>query len=236
MADTALEIIQGALRSLGVLHIGGTASTAQNTEGLAVLNLMLDQFRNEKLMAPWIVQESFDLTAEDAEYTIGAGADFNTTRPIAFEDSCFVRVNSVDYPITLINEAQYNSLPDKNVLGSFPQVLYYNPVYPHGVIKMWPLPGSGNTLFLSSLKQLDSIPGTGTTVSVPPGYTLMYVSNLAVTWAPRFGISPQPFLVRTANQTKRSLRQRNARIGVLGVDIAVNSRFPNSGYVYGDIT
>lgn len=236
MANTALDTLTGALRMLGVLSQGSTASTTQQTEGMVILNLMLDQWRNEKLMAPWIVQESFALTSGDAQYSIGPGGDFNTTRPIQIENSCFVRVGNVDYPITLIDEAQYNSIPDKAVTGSFPQMLYYNPVYPLGVIKLWPLPGSGNTLYLSQLKQIDSIPGTGTTIQVPPGYELAYRSNLAVQWAAYFNLPVNPSLALMAKQSKRSLRQMNSRIGVLGADVAVNARFPSSGYVYGDIT
>lgn len=233
---TVLNVIDGALKMLLVLAPGGTADTNQQADGVILLNLMIDSWRGEKLMCPWIVQESFALTSGDGQYSIGPGGDFNATRPMSLENSCFVRVSSVDYPITLINEAQYNSIPDKTVTGSFPQMLYYEPIYPLGVIKLWPLPGSGNTLYLSSLKQMDSIAGTGTTISVPPGYDLAYRSNLAVLWASHFGLPIHPSVQKTAFRSKRNLRQNNARIGVLSVDVAATSRFPSSGYVYGDIT
>lgn len=233
---TALNVIEGALRMLNILSVGVSASTAQQTEGLDMLNLMIDEWRNEQLMCPWVVEESFALTSGDGEYSIGPGADFNTVRPIELQDSAFVRVSDIDYPITLINQAQYNAFPSKNVTGSFPQVLYYEPIFPQGIIRLWPLPGSGNTLYISSLKQLATMPGTGTTVSVPPGYELCYRSNLALTWSNNFGVAIPPGVVRTALRTKRSIRRVNNRLGVLGIDAAITTRFPSSGWVYGDIT
>jgi len=235
-ATTALDVINGALRALGVIGIGITASTEQQTEGMEQLNLMIDTWRNEKLMCPFVVQESFALTAGDGEYSIGPGGDWNTLRPISLQDSCFVEVSSVRYPVTLIGEAQFNSIPVLAVTGSFPQLLYYEPTFPLGTIKLWPLPGSGNTLYISALKQMVSLAGAGTTIGVPPGYDLAYRTNLAVQWSASFGIMSSASLLRAAAQSKRSLRQVNARIGVLRIDAALTSRFPNSGYIYGDIT
>lgn len=233
---TALEVIEGALKLIGVLRPGQSSSTAQKAEGVDLLNLMIDQWRTEKLMCPWVVQESFALTSGDNQYSIGAGGDFNTVRPIQLVDSCFVRVGEIDYPLTIINEAQYNSITSKNVTGSFPQVIYYEPVFPLGVIRLWPYPGSGNTLFISSSKQLDTFPGTGTTLSVPPGYEMAYRSNLAVLFGVRFNVTLTPGLKLLADQSRRSLGRVNMRQGVLGMDSAITQRFPNSGYVYGDIT
>ena len=234
-ASTGTDVIQGAMRMLNLLPVGGTATTSQLAEGVEMLNLMIDEWRNEQLMCPWVVEESFALTSGDGEYSIGPGGDFNTTRPTKLEDSCFVQVGSVNYPITLINRAQYNSIPSTNVTGSFPQFLYYEPTFPLGTVKLWPLPGASNTLYLSSLRQLVSIPGVGTTISVPPGYDQCYRSNLALVWANNFGLPIPQTVALIARRTKRSIGRMNARIGVLSVDSALLSSTPNAGYIYGDI-
>jgi len=96
-ATTAQGIIDGAFQTVGVVAQGDSPSTAQSTDALRRLNLMLGGLKLQPLTQGVVSREVFPLTANVGVYTMGPGGDFDTTRPIALEDAAIL-LNSQGTP------------------------------------------------------------------------------------------------------------------------------------------
>jgi hypothetical protein len=230
---TGQDLINGGLRLIGQLAEGETPSSETSADALTAFNDMLESFNNERLLVPHLLQEQFTLVGSTASYTIGSGGDFDTTRPIRIDEASFVRVDTTDYPLTIINAAQYASIPVKTTTSTFPNVVYYLAAYPLATLYFYPVPGSAATLFLSSWKQLAAVTLSGT-ISLAPGYNRMLRYNLACELAPEFGVEPSPRVVKIAAQSKKLLKQTNAPNDVLSIPSGM-VRGGRGGNIYSDI-
>ena len=86
--STALSIIERSLRLIGVKASGEAPSASEAQDALNALNVMLDQWSNEKLLIYQVVNNLFTVTAGVTDYTIGvagSGATWESsqaTRPL----------------------------------------------------------------------------------------------------------------------------------------------------------
>ena len=78
---TANELITRALKTVGVLASGETASSDDVADALVVLNNMVDTWATERLTIYTVARTAFDLSASTQDYTIGTGGTFNIPRP-----------------------------------------------------------------------------------------------------------------------------------------------------------
>lgn len=76
---TPLTIISGALRSIGALATGEPVPPDQANDALILLNDMLDQWSNEKLMVFCIQEVIHELTGSQFIYTIGPNGQVGAT-------------------------------------------------------------------------------------------------------------------------------------------------------------
>lgn len=214
---TAADVILDALQMLGVYGAGDTVSAADQAIGLSVLNDMLDVWSNESLASFCILEQSVSLITGQQSYTIGTGGNINATRPLKIlEDpgTCFVRdQNGNDYPVAVVPRDEWNLIVDKTVSSNIPDVLFYDPQFPLGVINLWGVPNIGGyTLFFDSYQQLGGFPTAATTFSFPPGYKRAVGTNLAVSLKPYFADGQlDPLILKEAAETKGSIKRTNRR-------------------------
>lgn len=106
-------------------------------------------------------------------------------RPLRI-NSAFVRVSTLDYPVTPVNVEQYEMLGFKTLQGPWPRILYYQPSSPIGNITYWPVPGSGEVhLFAETV--LQNFVTLSDAVTLPQGYNMYLRWNLAELLLPAFG-------------------------------------------------
>lgn len=99
----------------------------------------------------WLIWHTLDVSVVSTganSYTIGPGGNINTTlRPNRLE-AAFLRLltnpagplDQVDYDMEVLQAREdYNRIPLKN-LPSFPTRVFYDPVYPLGVLWPYPVP------------------------------------------------------------------------------------------------
>lgn len=232
---TATEIINQALLSIGQLAEGETPSAETSDSCLSLLNELIDSWNIERLMVPWLTQESFTLSGGTATYTVGSGGALDTTRPNMVDDASFTRLNDIDYPLRGINAAQYNSITDKDTEYSWPDVFYYEESYPLATIKFYPVPSQTITFFLVSWKQLSTLTSLSTSFSVQPGTLRAIRSNLAIEIASNFGVEAPPSVRKAAVDSKRNLKRIHAPNDVLSMPRNILRR-TGQGNIYGDIT
>lgn len=233
---TATTIIAEALMLIGQLAEGEEPSPEGSQSALRRLNSMVESMNNESLTIFQQQDEVFTFPAGVTYRTIGVGANFNTAWPIQILPSTFSRNSSVapdvDFPLEVINQAQYNSIPvkDSTVTGPYPQLLYYDRAYPTGKLYIWPVLDSAVELHLCTQKQLASFAGLTTAVTLPPGYEEMLTFNLACRLAPSYGVTASADVKQYAGESRRNLKRANATNDVMS--LPANLPGMNSGVGY----
>lgn len=224
---TANDIINRALRSLNVLGEAETASPATSSQGLDSLNGMLGDWSNSGALIYVTQTESFPFVAGQASYTIGPGANFNTVRPMEYQNQ-FVRWNGVDYPIGNVTVTQYQEILLKTVTSSIPMVMAVDTAFPTTSLLFWPTPSDTTaTLYLETIRPFTEFANLNTVVALPPGYERALRLNLAVELMPDFGVQ-NPLLVQQAANAKSNIKTTNYKPIVLDVSPSI----PQGGGYY----
>ncbi len=240
-AETAQSLIQDALEGIGVYAPGETVATADLNRCLVILNDMMDIWSNESLMSYANTEQSGLLVPGIHVYTIGVGGDFNLTRPIRILDSpgtCYsVDQNGNRYNIQVVTQDRWNLIWNVTQTNSnYPEVLFYDPQFPLGIINVYPVPTTGYTLFFDSRIQLSELTALATSLSLPPGYSKAIKDNLRVQFWPYFkpdGSVPPASTVAMAANSKGIIKRSNVTPNYANFDPELVSR--GGGYnVYSD--
>ena len=220
---TASKMILRSLRLLGEKIVGGTLSTAEQTDYLYDLNSFMDSVGLSRLMIPHLTDENFALTSSDGTYTIGPGADFSTTRPLSIENAFIRDSGGNDYQVQIIEKEQYNRIGLKTTATTTPEYLFYEPSVPKGTIYVYPEPGASQTLYISSWKPLQKFGGIDVPLQLPPGYQRFIEFNFAIDVAGGFTNVSQE-VARGAKESRALVMGFNAPAGVLRMDAGVAGR------------
>ncbi len=132
--------------------------------------------------------------------------------------------NDSDYGITLLTNDDWSQIGLKSTTGTFPDGLYYRPDFPMGEINLYPLPGSGLTLYLQVWDRLTPFPSLSTEASFPPGYERALTHNLAVEFAPQFGTVAMPAVERVAMESMRWIKSVNYQPMRMTHDLPIGRR------------
>lgn len=202
---TALEIITGAAKLIGVVFKSETLDSDEANDGLISLNDMLDSWSNEDLITYALTTESFSLTGASS-YTIGVGGDFNTSRPIDINNA-IVRISNIDYSMQIIPQETYQQIPFKSIQTQIPSFLTYDNGYPLGTIKMYTVPLGGGTLIMQMNKPLSTLTTLTTDVSFPPGWKRALRYNLAIEMAAEYGVQVPEQVVMIARKSLAAIKR-----------------------------
>lgn len=226
--DTALELIQSALRLLGVIASGESLSAAEATDGLAALNDLLDSWSTQELLVPTRIREVFPLVANQQTYKMGVGApDFNTARPIRIENALlqYSGVSPVlELPMDILNKEEYAAILLKSLSSTIPLSLYEDNAFPYDNLSVWPVPQTSYNLVLYSWKPLADLASLTTELSLPPGYQRALRFNLAVDLAPEYGKEPSATVIAEAVASKGNIKRVNLKPSYLKVDKAARGK------------
>ena len=217
---TVNELIFAALRALRVYGPNDTPTTQEYADALVLLNLLIDSWSLENLMLYQNTRFVGDLVAGTGSYTIGSGGDFDTTRPLEIETAGVIQdpsvTDTIETPITVLSSKdEYASIVTKATQATFPRFLWYNPSHPLGTVYVNPVPVTSTpdlVLYLRTL--LTSFATGGTTVSVPNGYALALIYNLALLLGPEYDEDIPQFIVTQANKFKSAIETRNVGLNI----------------------
>lgn len=204
------DLIEAALRRIGRLASGSSATTAERADGVLELNRMLEGWSIKLGPVYFETNESLTWVGGNASRTIGVSGDLNTSRPLKILKAS-ITVSGVDYPLTLATNQEYQMISSKTLSITLPELLAYNPTFASslGTLYLWPIPSGSVTLLLTSYKPLTALTGAGT-VTLPPGYEDAIVLCLAVRFADGdFASQISPGLRKQADDALRSLIVNN---------------------------
>ena len=232
---TVIDLITLALKDLGAVGVGQTATADDTADALATLNQMLGQWQGERLSVFHEIDVAKQATGA-VSYTIGVGGDFNIQRPTDIK-SAFVRLNNasipVDYPVTIIRSREDYSRITVKTLTTLPDCVYYDPAYPLGNLLWYPAPGSQYELHVTVLDALPQFATPAAVINLPPEYLAAIRYNLAIYLAPTYQIDPQRTLAMLAMNAKRVIKRMNLQIPAMTMPSAILGNGPRYN-IYAD--
>lgn len=208
----AQDIINTALKHIGVLSSGMTAATEEYTDCLEQLNSMLSTWDVKRLNIFAIQEQTQTLTGGKQSYTIGTegSPDFNTARPISIRAANIVSLTGGFYfPLRLITAEEFAAIPERNNQAHIPRLLYYDNNYPLATIYLHPIPSDASTLELFTWEQLSSFAALSTTFDMPPAYQNAVEYALALQVAPMFGRTVSEELAAQAAAAMQAVQMLN---------------------------
>jgi hypothetical protein len=220
---TAGEQINRALRLLGVLAEGETPSAAASQDALMALNQMIDSWSTERLAVFCTQDQVFTWPAGLISRTLGPSGDFVGLRPVLLDDATYYRDpgTNVSFGIKFINQQQYDGIAVKTVSSTYPQVCFVNMGFPDVTMTIYPRPTRDLEWHFVSVQELDKPVDLSTVMYYPPGYLRAFTYNLAMEFAPEFGVEPSPQVQRIAMTSKRDLKRINNPDDVMSMPYAI---------------
>lgn len=208
---TAQTIIDRALRLIGAIESGESGTAAESADGLIALNAMLDSWSNQRLMAYAMQTVSKAMVAGDASYSIVSAGDFNAARPVKVQRA-YMTIDDFDFPVEVIEEAEWYAIGDKTVTSDLVEKVWYNPTVASytGTINVWPVPSATNTLTLVLWVPLTALASLATTVTLPNGWERALAYNLAVEIAPEYGKEASATVQKVARDSLAAIKRRNS--------------------------
>lgn len=235
---TPVELINLALKQVGVLGVGQAAAAEDIQDAFRMLNMMMAQWSVKRNVVHQIldvvptegggssylaVGPTFEVgegqNLSKATYTVGPGGDFNITRPAKILGAYCRQLapNPVDFPLTLLqSQTDWGRISTK-FIESMPSMVYYDPQYPMGLLQVWPSPANNNQYqihiqVLAPLQQFESIADD---INLPPEYEEALMYNLAGRLYPMYGMAPDQTIVQLAAASLQTVRMANSQIGKL---------------------
>jgi len=208
---TAGELINGALRLIGMLAEGETPSAATSQDALTAMNQMIDSWNTERLSVFSTQDQIFTWPNNQVHRTLGPTGDFVGNRPVQLDDSTYFKdpTTGISYGIKIINQQQYDGIAVKSVTSTFPQVMWINMDYPNIDMYVYPVPTKALEWHFISVEELTKPATIYTQLAFPPGYLRAFRYNLACEIAAEFGVEPSPQVSRIAMTSKRNLKRIN---------------------------
>jgi len=227
---SAGDLINGALRLLGVLAEGETPSAETSADALNAMNQMIDSWNTERLSIFSTQDQVFNWAPSAISRTLGPTGDFVGNRPILLDDATYFRDPStnVSFGINIINQQQYDGIAVKTVTSTYPQVLWINMTYPNVEMYIYPVPTRTLEWHFISVEELTQPATLATDIALPPGYLRAFRYNLACEMAPEFGVEPSPQVRRIAMVSKRNIKRINNPDDIMSLPyslVATRQRF-----------
>jgi len=227
---TAGDLINGALRLLGVLAEGESPSAETSADALNAMNQMIDSWNTERLSVYNTQDQIFNWPADEITRTLGPTGDFVGNRPVLLEDATYFRDPStnVSFGIKFINQQQYDGIAVKTVTSTYPQVIWVNMTMPNITMTIYPKPTRLLEWHFVSVQELTQPATLATDIVLPPGYLRAFRYNLACDLAPEFGVEPSRQVQRIAMTSKRNIKRINNPDDIMSLPyslVATRQRF-----------
>ncbi len=226
---TARSVITGALGALGVADGSAPPSAEDMQRGFDALKELVDSWSLQSLTALLQERTVYPLVAGTQDYAIGPGllapawSTGTAARPIAISGAARIDLTAPDVEIAIgvAVDVPWPGAPTQTA-GS-PQIVYYKPSVPDGLIALWPVPTAAGWIALYTPLLVPNFQNLSADYVAAPGYAKALRYNLAKVLVADFAVPElvEARVTREADQSLRDLKIVNVRIGELGLDPAL---------------
>lgn len=215
---TPRDLIRAALELIRVIDPVEDIDAQEIAGHFLRLNRMISTWGTRDAMIYSDTLISHLLTAGIASYTIGAAAEIDTVRPVSIKIAYIRNAAGGDIPVEIIDNAKFARIYRKDAAAS-PRALYYNPAYPVGVINLFGVPNTAETLFMYVNQPLTAFTSLSQVISLPPGYEETIEYNFAMRIAGIYGKSLTVEQIEIAESGLADIRRANMKNKKLEADI-----------------
>lgn len=201
--STGKDILIQALKVAGLVSAAQKPAAYLLADARNLYNLMVDLWSADSIY--YASRETLSLVSGTSSYTIGSGADLDTTRPVKIFDSHII-IDNTEYPCDAIDWEKYQSIPDKTV-GGRPGWVQYDPTEPDGTLRFFYVPDEAYSFILTSLKPLPTmtVANMNDELNLQPGYEFAIKYNLGVMISLDNGRQLSPLVTAAASKSYKSL-------------------------------
>lgn len=227
---TAGQLINRALRLLGVLASGETPEASEYADSVIAFNQMIDSWSLESLSVYGTMDQVFTWPSGQATRTLGNGGDFAGVCPDLLLSGTYFVWQDISYPVTLINREQYSNITTKTIQTQLPEYLFANKIDQVGAtplmqMTLYTVPNQDLEFHFISTVDLIQVNDETDVIYVPQGYYEAYVYNLALRLADEFGVTPSQNIKRTAAKSRANYKRTNNPNTVMSMPLMVNGRY-----------
>lgn len=212
------------MSSLGLLGAGQNVRGIDAKDCLSRLNTMLDAMNLGPTFAYSQVETIIPITGSTVSLTIGPGQQIDIARPNRIESSSFVRVGTVDYPVTPVDRDTYDAIQLKMLGSAWPVVCFWDGGNPLGNVFLWPQGVA--SLHLVTSVAVGNFANLTTEYALPSGYERMFIYSLAEEIAPDFEVQPSASVVKIAQASRRIVKRNNLTVPQMNIPQSLDQ---NSG-------
>jgi len=215
----AQTLIEDAMSTIRVKKKGFAPDNDDVQLMLRQLQRMLAHwFGTMNLMIPYRTRETLALSSGINSVTIGPSGTLNTVRPTNIEVAKLA-LGTSEYALRIEDLDSWSWNPDRSS-GGRPTKLYYEPVFPLGIMYFDRTTDQAYDLILNSFKPMTNFSDLTTDVDFPPEYEELIVANLSVRDAPAYGKSAGEDTKILAERTLIEVRGNNQalRVPIIEVD------------------
>lgn len=243
--DTVTDLLTNALQDAGVIGIDESIEQPILSRAFRQANWLLAEWAARRWLCYRIADYSF-VSNGSVTYPVGnigantVGININP-RPDRIEYA-FVRFLNqpfgsslfVDIPVDIIQSHEdYSRIAVKNV-GTLPWRVFYDPKWPLGELRPWPVPqASLYEMHLGFKVVLPRFASTVQTINFPPEYEAALNWNLVDVLRESYQMPPSPKAEALARRSLNSIRLRNTQVGTLTMPRFLGRRH-RAYNVYGD--
>ena len=216
--STALELIKGSLRKIGVVAYGESLPSEELKDALASLNALIGSWNTQNLMVNGVSIDEFSLVAGQASYTMGSGGNFDTTAPIEI-DSIYLKYDAgTEIPIEIIDNKRWGGIVDKTSSSSTPIYAYIDISHPLRKIYFYPVPSAVRTVIFHNYRQISQVTNAYADLGLKSGFDRAIIYNLAIELAPEYGKVISGEVASVASESLANIKRANIRSVQVGVD------------------
>lgn len=137
-SDTAQTLIEDAMRSIGAIGIGQSATSDEIAYGLRVANRIVKSWQGKTSFNLWrTVEGSVSLVEGQAAYALAG-------KPLRVDEARYTYVDETILPMIRLSRQEYYDLPSRTSTG-IPTNFYYDSQRETGTLFIWPVPAAVTT-------------------------------------------------------------------------------------------
>lgn len=230
--DNCQQLLTNALIDAGVAGIDESIEQPVLNRAMTQANWLLAQWARKRWLVYRIQDYSFVCTGAQT-YSVGAGGIVNINpRPDRLEYAFLRFLNNtspgslaVDIPIDIIQSHEDYSRITVKTIGTLAWRIFYDPVWPIGVLFPWPVPqASIYEIHVGFKVVLPRFANLQDKINFPPEYEAALNWTLARRFRATYQLPADPTIDSLARDGLNTIRLANSAVGTLRMPAALQNR------------
>lgn len=235
---TVADFLNNAAKALGKLRAGGGLCPTELTDGMSVLNALVDYWLTRKAFVYTTRIDEYQFTDKSAPdsnnpavYQLGPGSvDWpNSVRPTHIENANIILTDAapgVFTEIEILDKNQWAAISLEQMPVTLPTKMYPDYAYPNCNLYFWGQPTLPYILQLFTWQQIPAFAALGQVVALAPGYYAALLYTFAELVAPQWSVPVPASVVKMAQYARAGIAGLNSQAPKL---ITKDSGMPSSG-------